>query len=53
MRDDPHALLSVQPEDERREWTNIGANTLNCTAKDSSFLGDNSLDVDLVYTFAP
>lgn len=30
------------------EWTNIGANTLSCEAKDSSFLGDNSLDVDLV-----
>lgn len=35
------------------EWTNTGANTLNCAARDSSFLGDNSLDVDLVYTFTP
>lgn len=35
------------------EWTNTGANTLNCAAKDSSLLGDNSLDVDLVYTFTP
>ena len=35
------------------EWTNTGANTLNCAAKDSSFLGDNSLDVDLAYTFTP
>jgi hypothetical protein len=34
-------------------WTNVGANTLNCAAKDSSFLGDNSLDVDLAYTFTP
>jgi len=35
------------------EWTNTGANTLNCAAKDSSLLGDNSLDVDLGYTFTP
>lgn len=35
------------------EWTNTGANTLNCAAKDSSFFGDNSLDVDLGYTFTP
>jgi hypothetical protein len=35
------------------EWTNTGANTLNCAVKDSAFLGDNSLDVDLGYTFTP
>ena len=35
------------------EWTNTGANTLNCAAKDCSLLGDNSLDVDLGYTFTP
>lgn len=35
------------------EWTNTGANTLNCAAKDTSLLGDNSLDVDLGYTFTP
>ncbi len=35
------------------EWTNTGANTLNCAAKDSAFLGDNSLDIDLGYTFTP
>lgn len=35
------------------EWTNTGANTLNCAAKDSSLLGDNGLDVDLAYTFTP
>ncbi len=34
-------------------WTNTGANTLNCAAKDSSLLGDNSLYVDLGYTFTP
>jgi thiol-activated cytolysin len=35
------------------EWTNTGANKLNCAAKDSSLLGDNSLDVDLDYAFTP
>jgi thiol-activated cytolysin len=35
------------------EWTNAGANTLNCAVKDSAFLGDNGFDVDLAYTFTP
>ena len=35
------------------EWTNSGANTLNCAVEDSAFLGDNSLDVDLQYAFTP
>lgn len=35
------------------EWTNTGDNVLNCAAKDSAFLGNNSLDVDLEYAFTP
>lgn len=35
------------------EWTNTGANKLNCATKDSAFLGDNALDVDLEYGFTP
>ncbi len=35
------------------EWTNTGANTLNCAVKDSALLGNNSLDVDLQYAFTP
>lgn len=41
------------PKTNLGEWTNTGANTLNCAAKDSALLGDNSLDVDLGYTFTP
>ena len=41
------------PKTNLGEWTNTGANTLNCAAKDTSFFGDNSLDVDLGYTFTP
>jgi hypothetical protein len=35
------------------EWTNTGANTLNCAVKDSALLGDNGFDVDLNYNLTP
>ncbi len=41
------------PKTNLGEWTNTGANTLNCAVKDSATLGNNSLDVDLQYAFTP
>ncbi len=41
------------PKTNLGEWTNTGANTLNCAVKDSALLGNNGLDVDLVYGFTP
>lgn len=41
------------PKTNAGEWTNTGANKLNCATKDSAFLGDNGLDVDLEYGFTP
>jgi hypothetical protein len=41
------------PQTNVGEWTNLGANVISCAARDTSLLGNNSLDVDLEYTLSP
>jgi hypothetical protein len=46
-------VYRFNPKTSIGEWTNIGDNKLNCASKDTAALGDNSLDVDLEYSFTP